>query len=254
MNGFADEQPDFFNFTTLHGGRDWTGWCATGHLQSPIDIDEHSSDPARFQVVTEANSTFGPLRTRTQPIPMSQLDAESLPGFNVWLVYNTELEETALGLSHTLGDIRVLTPSEHTLNGVRYPLSLMLLYVLRQPDTNYFPSLLLQLLFQEGHSSPLIDALISNEGEIDLSELFPSNGIVDDYFTYTGSSNVPVAMCREPYTWVIPNYILEASTEQISYWRTQYHSDTGNARDLQPLGNRTIFHFVPEAARSFLQG
>lgn len=60
--------------------------------------------------------------------------------------------------------------------------------------------------------------------DLDLSELFPADKALNDYYTYTGSLDVLLPTGMEPITGVVPNYISEAFAEQIALWRSRYMS------------------------------
>lgn len=249
MNGFIDEWPDMVPFTYSKGGQDWTGQCRYGKFQSPIDIPE---DFTRIQVVSAANSSFSPYFSHMKPIPTAALYRVEAFGFFTWLIFNNSLSEVSgpNRINHTLVDVRITAPSEHTLLGQRYPLSMHIVFAVRHPDRNFFVTLYMQVMYREGRRSALLDTLEEMQGDADFSELFPLTGVLDDYYTYTGSMNVPLPTCLEAVTWVIPNYVLEASTEQIELWQGRYmrqdlFNGHGNVRDLQSVGSRTVYHFVP---------
>ena len=150
-------------------------------------------------------------------------------------------------------------PSEHTYNGLRYPLELHVVYGLTQPDGNVVPGVNFILPFREGRAHPFIEDLLEDDHTtIDLTPLFPSNGVVDDYYYYAGSVDVPWPDCWSPLVWYMPSYILEASPEQIQYFNDLYINDLsfsngqGTIRALQPLENRPIYHFITPTASSFL--
>ena len=260
MNGWTDQQPDIIPVDYTIGGRDWPGQCSYGRFQSPVDITDYPENPQQLQVVSAGNSTFGPYVAHVWPIPTSSLDRIQAGGFVTWMTFDTLLTETFNGISlnQTLLDVRITTPAEHTINGIRYPLALHMVYAVRHPDTNYFTTAFLQVMFREGARSQLLDTLENMEGDADFSEAFPEDGVIDDYYTYAGSINVPLPTCQESYTWIIPNYVKEASSDQIALWQGRYmspdyYSGHGNYRDTKPLGNRMIFHYVPaEQSQSFL--
>lgn len=261
MNGFTDLQPEAAPFTFSHGGQDWPGQCVYGHFQSPIDITDFPSNPDQLRIVTNSNSSFSPYTSNMRSVPTSSLSRLGVGGFLTWMVFDMSLTETVAGytFTHTVMDIRVSAPSEHTINGMRYPLAVHLAFVVRHPDAVIFLTLFMQIMFKEGSESGLLEALEDEDGNADFRELFPTNGVLDDYYTYAGSMDRPVQGCTEGFTWVIPNYVLEASSAQIARWQNRTMSQDfsqgyGNIRALQPLGSRTLYHYVPgESSQSFLR-
>jgi carbonic anhydrase len=111
----------------------------------------------------------------------------------------------------------------------------------------------LEILFKVGKPNPFLQSLIEEDGEVSIASIIPSSGVVDDYYYYSGSVDLPWPDCWEPVTWYIPNYVVEASAAQIDYWTERYVQDLsfsngkGSARDVQPLNNRTVYHFIPSS-------
>ena len=252
IHGFDDQVPQLLSVNYRQGGTDWPGLCASGHFQSPVDVSS-------VTVVTATNSSYRPLLTDMHPLASNDYITGAFANQTAWLVYATDLLETTadLVLRHTLATVTLTTPSQHAINGQRFPLGLSLIYVVRHPDTSVYFSLLVEVMYRQGSPSALLDHLMKQEA-LDFSEMYPANGRIEDYFTYTGSMFMPIPDCIEGYTWVLPNYFPEASAEQIAYWQNRYiHSDFsdgyGNVRTLQSLWTREITHFVPlDESQSFL--
>lgn len=252
LNGFINVQSPW-PYTYFQGGSDWPGLCVTGHFQSPIDLNEHPSNPAQYQVVTAANSTFRPFRVYTNPVYRNNTIVMQDSRWLSLEIFDTTLidVEGDQEIEHTLAGFRVLTPAPHPINGVRYPVGLHFPYVLRHPDGRIYQSLYFNINFQVGEYSPVMGFFIGDGDVLDVSLLFPESGIIDDYFYYVGSTYLAFQECLEPKTYVIPNYILEASQEQIDYWQDRYINNLnfsnghGNGRDVQPLRREVVYHYVP---------
>jgi carbonic anhydrase len=245
-----------FNFS--QEGRDWQGLCATAPLQSPVDISDAYPN---LQIVTAANSTFREFRVITPTVQKSEIYQLNIQGMLVDWIFSTSLEQEIFGnmITQTMYEVHFTVPAEHTYNGLRYPLELHVVYGLNQPDNSVVPGVNIILLFREGRAHPFVEDFInSNHTTIDLTPLFPSNGVVNDYYYYVGSVDVPWSDCWFPFVWFMPNYILEASPEQIQYFNDIYINDLsfsngrGVLRALQPLRNRPTYHFITPAASSFL--
>jgi carbonic anhydrase len=258
QNNLVDIEPQYPPFNFFQEGRDWQGLCATAPLQSPIDISDAYSN---LQIVTAANSTFREFRTITPTVEKSGIYQQNVQGLIVDWLFSTSFEQEIFGsmITQTMYEVHFTVPAEHTYNGLRYPLELHVVYGLSQPDGNVVPGVNIILLFREGRAHPFVEDFInSNRTTIDLTSLFPSSGVVDDYYYYVGSVDVPWPDCWTPLSWFLPNYILEASTEQIQYFNDFYINDLsfsngrGVIRALQPLGNRPTYHFITPAASSFL--
>lgn len=251
LNGFINEQhPWQYDFS--QGGEDWQGMCQTGHLQSPIDLAADPSKPDQYRVVTATNSTLRPYRVNAYPVARNA--TMTIPETK-WLnleLFDTTITETVgdQELVHTLAGFRFLAPAAHPINGLRYPVAIHFPYVLRQPDERLYQSLYVNINFQEGAHSVFMESFLNNSDTLDMSLLFPPSGIIDDYFYYVGSVYLEFQECFEPRPWLIPNYILEASYEQIQYWQDLYVNDYnfsqghGNVREVQPLDSHVIYHYV----------
>jgi carbonic anhydrase len=254
INGFTDPRADSLNMFLIENppnysqsGRDWTGLCQTGREQSPIGLRSFP-DPS-FEVVSERNSSYTPLRFTNAPIVPTVTD---LNFFNLYWVYDADYVSTQVVMmdaEQVLASFTLHAPSEHTIDGIRYPLSVELMYSNVAAGGNELgggPNM--EILFIEGNRSTFLDQLV-NEDPLDLSGLFPAGGVVLDYFFYMGSWNFP-ASCAEGISWVVPNYQVEASPDQIQYFTDLYVNNfnftdgRGNVRGIQPINDRIVTHFV----------
>jgi carbonic anhydrase len=258
MNGLIDAEPTLKPFNFTQEGRDWPGYmCATSRYQTPIDIADSYSN---LQVVTADNSTFREFNTSTPPFPRSDVSIQDAEGLLVYWFARTEISQEILGqtIQRTLMEVQYMVPAEHTFNGLRYPLELHMTYVMNHPSGNIYGGISFFLLYQEGREDPFLEDLINeNHTTIDISPVFPSNGIVDDYYFYTGTVNLPWPDCW-PLSWVMPNYILEASPRQIQYFNDLYIQNLtfsdgrGIIRALQPLNDILVYHYITPSEPSFL--
>lgn len=257
-NGLIDTEADYTPFNFSEEGRDWTGLCATYRYQSPIDISDVYSN---LQIVTADNSTFREYRTTTPTMPRSELSVQNIGGLLIYWLGITTIQQEVFGRIQTfrLLEVHFMVPAEHTLNGLRYPLEAHLVYMLSLPDERIVAGFNLILLFQEGRTSPFLDDLLNaNNTVVDVSPLFPPSGVVDDYYYYTGNLNMPWPDCFSPFTWIMPNYVLEASPEQIQYFNDMYINDLsfsngrGNIRAVQPANGRPVYHYITPRDSTFL--
>lgn len=250
MNGFVDSTwtaIDVFDqgYNYVNDGRDWPGLCQTGREQSPINLRTFP-DPS-FSLVSPQNSSFEPL-VFTNPVVTPQV--MDLTFFNVYWVYSDAVETDvgALESQQVLGSFAMHAPSEHTINGIQYPLSIQLMYKNVAAGGAVTEGYQVEVFFREGGRSALLDQLIG-EQPLEMAELFPEGGVLGDYFFYIGSGTFPPG-CEEGVTWVIPNYTVDAAIDQVQYFTDLYVNDMnftdgrGTARATQPLNGRIITHFV----------
>ena len=258
-NNLIDTEPTLLPFDFTEEGRDWPGQlCANYRFQTPIDISDVYSN---LQIVTAENSTLREFQFDTPPMPQSDLFVQNAEGILIYWLASTTFRQEVLGQTQTqfMLEAHYMVPAEHTLNGLRYPLELHIAYGLSHPDDRIVPAFNFILLFQEGRTEPFLDDLLNpNHTTIDISPLFPPGGVVDDYYYYTGSVNLPWPDCWGPFSWVLPNYILEASPEQIQYFNDIYINDlsfsngNGIIRSLQPLNDRPVYHYITPRDSTFL--
>merc|ERR1719387_2958315 len=162
--------------------------------------------------------------------------------------------------------LHVHAPAEHLYNGIRYPIEVQLIH--QNPKTQQTG--VLSTLFQEGvNRSALLDSLLENglpEHELDevninteaapilssrgatsmglrLTELLTAwDGLTptpDGVITYNGSLTEPP--CETSVRWWVRNSARSASLEQIrqlSEFTRRLDGPNGNARALQPVGDR----------------
>lgn len=248
VNGLLDSEPDYPRFTFSYKGHDWSGICSSGRSQSPIDIVAST----QLQVVSQANSSFTPLLVTLETVTRSEIYVQNVQGL---LAYFTAANSVTQYLYNFPISMRVMeyhpiVPAEHLLNGIQYPLGLVVITGISHFDNSIQAFQCLEILFKIGKSNPFLQSLIEETGEVSLSSLFPPSGVIGDYYYYSGSVDLPWPDCWEPVTWYIPNYIVEASSAQIDYWSERYvqnlsfSNGRGSARDIQPLNNRTLYHFI----------
>jgi len=204
--------------------------CADGLAQSPIDV---ITTGAVHKSLPSLSPEYGPV------------DLE--------VVNNGHTIETTVGgdgASLTVGErtYRLIqlhwhTPSEHWLDGERFPMELH--FVHADGDDR----LVLGALIREGRANPELDKLWAtlprepgDRTEVhgfDLSKLLPAS--LSSY-RYSGSLTTPP--CDEDIQWVLLAEPIELSAEQIATFQELFlgteRFPTGNARPLQPRNDRQI--------------
>jgi carbonic anhydrase len=140
---------------------------------------------------------------------------------------------------YELKQIHFHEASEHTINGIRYPLEIHMVHV--SNDKNIA---VLAVLAQEGKSSEpftfLEKYLPVRKGEIktidayfDLNLNLPSNKA---YYTYSGSLTTPP--CTENVSWYIFKTPITVSVDQVK--QLQLLMPLSNYRHEQPLNGREV--------------
>ncbi|MEL4455661.1 carbonic anhydrase family protein [Lutimonas vermicola] len=131
-------------------------------------------------------------------------------------------------------------PSEHTINGIRYPIEIHLVH--QSQEKNYT---VLSIFGFEGEQSQTMEDMESflplqkgQEKEIerafDLSRLFPAN---KSYYAYEGSLTTPP--CTENVQWVIFKEPIVVSLEEVL--KLKDNMPLENYRNEQPLNDRLVY-------------
>lgn len=142
------------------------------------------------------------------------------------------------GKKYELLQFHFHTPSEHRVNGQKYPMEAHLVHKSEDGELA-----VLGILMTEGSQNEFIEALWSNIPEagvektvsgveVNASALPPQN---KSYYHYTGSFTTPP--CTEGVNWNVFTTPIEISKEQIANFTSFYKE---NARPVQPLNDRTV--------------
>lgn len=250
LNGLTWMLPSMRNFTYFQGGLEWPD-CETGRQQeSPIDVQENPTDGSVFQVISENGTRFVPLEFQNQYIG-DNFQLLDVAGVQEFFVMAGTARWNIPGGENTqfLMMINVIAPSAHFFNGYQYPLELRLYYATPRPDANLMVMSYVAIWFEEDdEDSPFIQQLIDQSG-LDVSLVYPTSGILDDYFFYTGTEDRPFPMCYPDIGVVIPNYVLGISRTQLDYYNNMYMNNAtfaggrGTNRLIQPHTN-PVYHFI----------
>jgi len=202
--------------------------CATGRLQSPIDIRSVERIPHVPLV----------FRYRSQALELVN------DGYGVHLLAGRGSELRLRGNVYALTEVHFHVPGEHLINGVGASGEIHFIH----RDSRGQP-VIVAVRVQAGHRfnsilKRIVENLPMRPGEhvlmpqVGVNPLFllPSDR---DYFAYTGSLGSPP--CTEPVQWFILAHPLEIDADLI---RTIALATGDNARPVQPLNGRTV-HFAP---------
>lgn len=202
--------------------------CASGQLQSPIDIRSVDRIP------------YSPLvfRYRSQSLELVN------DGYGVHLLVPPGSELRLRGDVYTLTEVHFHVPGEHRINGVgasgeihfihRDALGRPAIVAVRVQAGRRFNSILARIT----ESLPMMPGEHIALPQVGVNPLFllPSER---DYFTYTGSLGSPP--CSEPVLWFVLAHPLEIDADLI---RTIARATGANARPVQPLNGRQVY-FAP---------
>ena len=141
---------------------------------------------------------------------------------------------------YDLVQIHFHVPSEHTVNGIRYPIETHLVHQSKQKDS----FTVIAIFGIEGRESETLEQLESflplKEGEekeinkaLDLTTIFPDN---KDYYSYQGSLTTPP--CTENVNWIIFKEPGILSLEEVI--RMRDNMPLRNFRNEQDLNDRVV--------------
>ncbi len=198
--------------------------CGEGKAQSPIDIRD-AVEAALVDIAFHYGETANNIVNNGQTIQVN-VDAGS------HIVYN--------GITYDLLQFHFHAPSEHTIAGEAAPMEIHFVH----KDRNSNNLAVVGILLSEGESAneayaPIIDNMPTEAGaaalvgdELALAELLPERR---GYYTYQGSLTTPP--CSEVVRWLLLDTPVALSSAQVAAYRAIYD---GNARPLQPLGERDL--------------
>lgn len=195
--------------------------CNTGQQESPIDLT--GAIPA----------DLGSLGIHWSPMPIHatnnghtvQYDAPAGSSFSM------------MGGTYSLAQFHIHHPSEHLLNGERFPLEIH--FVHKMPDGRIG---VIGVLVAEGAPNPtlqrLLDAIPASAGKTAVGPNFDPRALLPknhSFVRYEGSLTTPP--CSESVDWVVLRTPITASPAQVQQFAKLFPF---NARPLQPLDRRFL--------------
>ncbi len=209
---------------TWHTLSDGNALCAVGQMQSPIDIS--GTEPARMHRL-RPDYTVSALNLSHQRVMVS-MDYES----GSYLRVGKKVM--------ALNGFVFRTPSEHTVAGKQFPMSIQFLH--RASNGN---RAIVVAMVEEGQENRALSELLPHlplepdQRSRQESILVNARDLMPDdksYYRYMGSLTVPP--CAEGVNWYIYKQPIEASAEQMDLIKGVI--GTENARPIQRRGYRLI--------------
>lgn len=140
------------------------------------------------------------------------------------------------GTTYKLTQFHIHAPSEHTVEGDRFAAEIHLVHAAGEDQRA-----VVGIFVEEGdREHPALDRWIQGTDTtttVNVGRLLPDR---QSYYTYVGSLTTPP--CSENVRWLVMDTPITASTDQLDAVRAQYE---GNARPLQPLGDRRLTYVGP---------
>ena len=206
--------------------------CSEGRNQSPIDITK--ATPA---ATAELRTTFPPAELH---IAHHEHIADGINnGHTIQINYPDAETLTLGGVDYQLTQYHFHSPSEHTVDGKRFPMEMHLVH--KSADDRLA---VVGVFIAEGAHNKAFDPVWANlpgqKGvethypavKVDVDALLPT---VRTSYRYDGSLTTPP--CSEGVSWIVMTTPIELSSEQVAAF-TRLIKD--NNRPVQPLNGRTI--------------
>jgi carbonic anhydrase len=220
-------EPSFTYEEGPRGPNHWNGVCSTGHMQAPVNITNSVQIPI---------PPLPPLEFKYQPAELdlvndcNEYEIKARFPQNQWLKVNRK--------PYRLSEIDFHEPGENAVNGVRPPMSVLLVHL--SPEATI---LVIEVPVVVGKENPVIKTLwqhipvggkerIVKRVKINAADLLP---VDHGFYRFPGSLTTPI--CNEGVQWYLMKRPIEMSKAQIARYKEYYH-DT--ARPLQPLNNRPV--------------
>jgi len=212
---------------------DWR-MCLKGNQQSPIDLS--GAKRQNFDGM-ELGFPTAHLKIIHQTHVVDAIDN----GHTIQINYDGGETFKIGNESYALRQYHFHSPSEHTVNGRRYPMEMHLVHLSK--DKNIA---VIGVFVAEGRHNEAFHKIWSNlpkkKGQevhheniqVDIDRLLPQNRVT---YRYSGSLTTPP--CSEKVRWFVYAEPIEMSREQIEAGRKIFD---GNNRPIQPLNNRPLLY------------
>lgn len=197
-----------------------------GTIQSPINITGAVGDSSLAALNTNYNESEIELFYNGHAIEMKYPEGSTIE---------------VGGISYTLEQFHFHAQSEHTINGVRYPLETHLVH--KSASGNL---VVVSVLFETGAENAFLSQFSDNlpasknspyssTNTLNPQDLIPAGA---GYYTYNGSLTTPP--CSEIATWFVLKTPLQASAAQLANFKKILKD---NYRPIQALNGRQILSF-----------
>lgn len=204
--------------------------CSSGKQQSPVDIPRHT-------FVSKGHIEF-----HYVPEPAKII----LSGHNVQVNLGNGSKIDISGHEYVLKQFHFHTPSEHTVNGLMYPLEAHFVH----SDANGKLAVL-GVLVERGTELRELASMIKplagrgTETQIDIAQIDPMQLLPKDKSAWQYDGSLTTPPCAEGVAWNVFASPVELSDVQISVIRTLFPM---NARPTQPLNDRSFETRLPTLA------
>lgn len=236
-------------YTYAQAGADWSGLCATGINQSPVNL------PSKIQASLYSHYIF------PNYFPWYSCPTTTCTCCSFTIQLNTTgtfiLNENGQSLVYKPNFIAVHSPSEHQVNGLAHDVEVQVYHTLFSGQTNQTQAAISLFFDAAGNTDLPFFSQFVNSGTgtlnakvttLDLSSVISQMTTFSDYYYYPGSMTVPP--CTENVNWVIIPEAQTISTGQLAAFTTLWSGaqfEKGNSRGVQKLDGRSVYYKAPVA-------
>ncbi|WP_062618636.1 carbonic anhydrase [Flammeovirga sp. SJP92] len=231
-----------WDYSEKHGPPHWSEIDSNcnGKHQSPINIIDVETVPATF--------TKGIIETKYE----KETTIKSVTNNGHSIQYNFDENLNSIeyaSVEYKLKQFHFHSPSEHTLNGVSYPLEIHMVHHSAEKDAY----IILSLLAQQGKADTVFSFLQKYlplpsgetktvEEKYDFGTTISSAFGVDSLSVYTYKGSLTTPPCSEEVYWIVMKDPIQISEKQLHM--IQKLMPHNNHRDIKPLNNRIVYHEI----------
>ena len=190
-----------------------------GQMQSPIDIPTGDNPEETSSISMSYETAEGTLKDAGYVLQMD------ISGGTL----------TIDDKAYQLAQLHFHTPSEHTIDGTRYPAEVHLVHAADDAQLA-----VVGVMFEEGEENAALAEFWNNIPNIEEAGTVNFNAgslLPDDRTAYTYSGSLTTPPCSEVVSWHVMETPVSISAEQLETL-TNMHDD--NERPIQPLNDRTV--------------
>eukprot|EP00164_Ancoracysta_twista_P003810 GFYU01005107.1.p1 GENE.GFYU01005107.1~~GFYU01005107.1.p1 ORF type:complete len:568 (+),score=76.02 GFYU01005107.1:226-1704(+) len=206
----------------------WAGTCATGTKQSPVNISQKKTLVLR---------SLDPLIVNYRSTDKVDLENDE----KGWMItFPDGSYMISQGKRYNLNSARFHAPSEHTLDGVQYPMELQYYHTAPEDGQPAIVSVLMEYGEELPFLSAFWDSIPNVKGKVTADvRVDPIKGLPGNlgHYSFTGSITTPP--CTEGVRWIVMQTPHFASYPQVAALKAALPAGQ-NSRPTQPLGDRTI--------------
>lgn len=231
--GLAQAQHSSWGYQGAGSPEHWgelegAGKCGQSKSQSPINI------------ITKKVKTEGNAKDLTFHYALGDVKDIVDTGHSLQFDFKEGSYITYKGQKYNLYQFHAHEESEHTIDGVRYPLELHFVHISEDKSS----VIVIGVMVKDGDQNSYFEKLnvfkeLAKDGKKDTDiefnpeKMYPKN---KNFYTYHGSLTTPP--CSDNVTWIVFKEPITMSEDEID--EIEDHLPKANNRPVQPINGRTV--------------